>query len=407
MIETDSGRMQRGYEIAQNCEIKQINENTWLVPSQSGNGSYEVTRFGDTFGCTCFDFQYRVGKRVGNNVIGACKHCVALYYYLQLKAKVHADIEQLEPSVTDEIRCPRCNSVSVIDYGKRGKRVLKQIMQCKDCGRQFRKDGEAFAKLQNEPRIISLILSMHCRNVSLRGICATLEETYGIKVSHQTIHNYLARYAKLLSEYMDSIGKDVKFSGRANVDELYVRVDGQTKYLFAALDPTTRYLLCTILSQKKDYKGARKLFHELAKVTGHNKQTQTIKTITSDALPSYSAAHFSEFVGDAMTKTKNPPKLIFGAGIAKEVNNQMMERVNNTIRTRERNYRGLKADSTPMLPLFIAYYNLVRDHQALGKTPAQAAGINLNLGDDKWIELINRAYQRSKEPKKDELNDLF
>jgi hypothetical protein len=54
-------------------------------------------------------------------------------------------------------------SPAKINYGKRGKRVLKQILCCNDCGRQFRKQEEAFAKLQTDPRMISLILSMHCR----------------------------------------------------------------------------------------------------------------------------------------------------------------------------------------------------------------------------------------------------
>jgi hypothetical protein len=52
-----------------------------------------------------------------------------------------------------------------------------------------------------------------------------------------------------------------------------------------------------------------------------------------------------------------------------------MERVNNTIRGRE---KGLKADATPMLPLFVAYYNLIREHQAIDKTPAKAAGVDLD-----------------------------
>lgn len=45
-----------------------------------------------------------------------------------------------------------------------------------------------------------------------------------------------------------------------------------------------------------------------------------------------------------------------------------------------------------MLPLFIAYYNLVRERQAIGKTPAEQAGIDLNLGRrDKWLGLIKKA----------------
>jgi transposase-like protein len=131
------------------------------------------------------DFEFR-SDRYGN-----CKHCHGLAYYLQLQVKVLEDVEeQIEQSIPEEITlCPDCNSLSVIHYGKRGKRIVKQIMFCKDCGRQFRKQEEVFAKLQNDPRTISLILSMHCRNVSLRGISATLNETYGIKVSYKTVFN--------------------------------------------------------------------------------------------------------------------------------------------------------------------------------------------------------------------------
>jgi transposase-like protein len=388
--------MQRGQQIAQQAEIKQLSENVWQVPSQSGNGFYEVSRLGESgYACTCKDFTYR------NHVVGDCKHCVALDSYLKLKAQVVTDIEQeVEESTPEEITlCPQCQSPSVISYGKRGKRVLKQIMRCRDCGRQFRKQHDAFARLHTDPRIISLILSMHCRNVSLRGICATLDETYGIKVVPATVLNYLKRYEKLLSEYMTNCLKP-KFSGNVNVDELYVKIDGQMKYLFAALDPDTRYLLCTVLSQKKDYKGAKELFRELARAVGQDKTFQPIKSITTDAMSSYKSAFESYFLNDSKSKTENPPKLIFGAGIKSLVgDNNVMERVNNTIRTRERNYRGLKTDETPMLPLFVAYYNLIRQHQAIGKTPAAAAGLKLKLGKDKWLELIKQADSWEKQQK--------
>lgn len=163
-----TNRTQRGQQIAQHGEIKQVSETTWLIPSQSGNGFYEVTKLGERYACTCKDFEYR------NHLVGDCKHCIALDYYLRIKSQVASDIEQqAEQSTPEEITlCPECQSPSVINYGKRGKRVVKQIMRCRDCGRQFRKQHDAFARLQSDPRIISLILSMHCRNVSLRGICA-------------------------------------------------------------------------------------------------------------------------------------------------------------------------------------------------------------------------------------------
>jgi hypothetical protein len=42
------------------------------------------------------------------------------------------------------------------------------------------------------------------------------------------------------------------------------------------------------------------------------------------------------------------------------------------------------------------YYNHIRPHQALnGKTPAQAAGLELDLGANKWESLIKKASSNS------------
>ncbi len=48
------------------------------------------------------------------------------------------------------------------------------------------------------------------------------------------------------------------------------------------------------------------------------------------------------------------------------------------------------------------YYNFVRPHMALdGQTPAEKAGLDLNLGDNRWKGLIEKAMQNGdQEPKK-------
>ena len=44
------------------------------------------------------------------------------------------------------------------------------------------------------------------------------------------------------------------------------------------------------------------------------------------------------------------------------------------------------------------YYNHIRPHQALnGKTPAEAAGINLELEGNKWEAIIHRASKNCKD----------
>ncbi len=113
----------------------------------------------------------------------------------------------------------------------------------------------------------------------------------------------------------------------------------------------------------------------------------------SDALPAYKSTYKAEFISDVQTKTENPPRHNFASGIRGLVDNSIMERFNNTLRGRERNYRGLNVGDTPMIPLYTAYYNLVREHQAIKKTPAKAAGIDLKLGHNKWNGLIIRAHK--------------
>jgi hypothetical protein len=47
-----------------------------------------------------------------------------------------------------------------------------------------------------------------------------------------------------------------------------------------------------------------------------------------------------------------------------------------------------------------AYYNYVRPHQGLnGGTPAQAAGIELELGQNRWMELLRKSLQHHNDNK--------
>jgi hypothetical protein len=56
--------------------------------------------------------------------------------------------------------------------------------------------------------------------------------------------------------------------------------------------------------------------------------------------------------------------------------------------------RALKNSDTAILDGQRIYYNHIRPHQGLGgKTPAEAAGINLQLQGNKWLDLIHRAKQ--------------
>lgn len=50
-------RQRRGQALAQTCQIEQI-ENIWSIPRNQVM-SYAITKIGETYACTCKDFEYR------------------------------------------------------------------------------------------------------------------------------------------------------------------------------------------------------------------------------------------------------------------------------------------------------------------------------------------------------------
>ncbi|MBI4128405.1 MAG: transposase, partial [Parcubacteria group bacterium] len=89
--------------------------------------------------------------------------------------------------------------------------------------------------------------------------------------------------------------------------------------------------------------------------------------------------------------------------IREGTNNNIVERLNGTVRERLKVMRGLDHDQSAekMMEANRIYYNYLRPHQALkGKTPAEKAGIDLKLEGNKWKELIARG-KRAKQGKPD------
>jgi transposase len=77
MQATPNLREVRGKAIAdQGNQVKKVNDHSFKVKSQSGNGFYEVKTTESGMTCDCPDFVYRGGK---------CKHIAATRYYLEIE----------------------------------------------------------------------------------------------------------------------------------------------------------------------------------------------------------------------------------------------------------------------------------------------------------------------------------
>jgi transposase InsO family protein len=75
-------------------------------------------------------------------------------------------------------------------------------------------------------------------------------------------------------------------------------------------------------------------------------------------------------------------------------NNNILERLNGTFRERTKVMRSLNGDLTAaqFLDGMRLYYNYIRPHQGIdGMTPAQMAGIPIDLMGNRWEKMIGLA----------------
>lgn len=202
----------------------------------------------------------------------------------------------------------------------------------------------------------------------------------GMSPTHQTIWNWIDDFTRLLSAFLLNYKPDVGDHWRS--DEMFTHVKGEIKYVFAMMDDKTRFMLAQQLADSKYLHDATYLFR-MGKVMGGKNP----KVIVTDGLPAYHKAFNRVFYTNELPRAKH----IAAIKIRGDMNNNLMERLNNTMRDREKTFRGLETIKSPLFDGFQIFYNYIRTHESLGGiTPAQAAGIHIE-GDNTWKTLIENA----------------
>ena len=142
-----------------------------------------------------------------------------------------------------------------------------------------------------------------------------------------------------MEKYLDKI--TLQLSGTRRADELYMKIRGDMKYLFAVMDDQTRFLIAQEVADTKDTHDARYLF-QLAKEVAEKKP----KILVTDGLRSYHDAWLKEFRTNKLETSTQHIRHISLAGTHR---NYKQERLNGEIRDREKVFRGLKKPDTPIL----------------------------------------------------------
>jgi transposase-like protein len=375
-----NARKARGMILLENgIEPKEINSKTWIIPSQTGNGTYTVHYAYVPhihWSCTCKDFELRGLP---------CKHIVAVKIWKNLKDRfeqLHLNVKQRILIKDSEIQgCKFCHSPNFIRYGlKNGKQVYK----CKDCNRKF-VDNVDFENMKYSPKIIALTLDLYFRGLSLRKVCQHLKEFYELEVSYTSVYRWIEKYIGIMNEYVNDLQPEIGTVWHN--DEMMVSIGGNWEYLWNCMDEKTRFQLASVVSKEKQVRDAQVVFQKAKKNCGGRRP----KYIITDGLHSYKGAINKEF-----TTSHQETEHLWNVGLQHHPNNNHVERLHGSIRDREKTMRGLKIEETPIVEGHRLYYNFIKPHEALdGRTPSEEAGITIE-GDNKWLTLMRTAIKNQR-----------
>jgi len=281
--------------------------------------------------------------------------------------------------------CKFCESENFIKWNVRhNKNHDIQVYKCKDCAKFF-SFNLGFENMKADPQVITSAIQLYFTGESLRNVAQFLE-LQGVKITHKTVWNWIKKYVTLMEKYLESITSDL--SEKWRTDELYLKIKGDRKYLYALMDDETRYWVAKQVSDHKYTQDVTPMFREGVKVAG-KKPT----TLISDGAPNFHEAWKEEYRAKNFLHKKT--QHIRHIHMKNDRNNNKMERLNGELRDREKVMRSLKTDNSPIISGMQIHHNFIRSHMGLdGKTPSQASGIEIE-GNNKWITIIQnaKAYQ--------------
>ncbi len=143
-----------------------------------------------------------------------------------------------------------------------------------------------FRYFKTSSEVIRLAVMMYVRfPLSLRNVEDLLHER-GIEISHETVWYWWNRFGPMFAAEIrrKRIDRLRAFSNwRWHVDELFVRINGERRYLWRAVDHEGE-VLEAVVTKRRNKSAALKLLRKLMKRYGR------AKAIVTDRLPSYGAA---------------------------------------------------------------------------------------------------------------------
>ena len=268
------------------------------------------------------------------------------------------------------VNCPACECERVVKVGVRNG---QQRYQCRGCDKKFRANGKAEGRRMDAELMGSAIRDFYSGK-SYKQIAEGLRDEYDIpEPSKATIYEWVRDYTNRAVDEM----KDHKATtgGDWVADEMQVDVGGRKAWLWNIMDASTRYILSSHLTPRRDAQAARVVLRKAAAAAD-----KPPKTITTDKLRSY-VRPIKEVLPEA--------RHMQSEGFDADINNNLSERLQGTFRDRIKTLRGLDSIGSGQRYLdgWALQYNLFRGHHSLrNKTPGQVAKVEAPFTE--WADVV-------------------
>ena len=332
--------------LARGGMIRRLNRNAYLVRSSDLQNWYNVHWSRRRWLCDCKDHLKRQKS---------CKHVCAILFLSRLPQIILSNFQ------AKDVTCPNCGSDDLTRKGLiHHKEFAGQRFWCKNCRHLFEDKDEATSGLKGNPQLIVAACDLYFKGLSLRVIEDFLKKTYQVQASYPTIHRWIHNMIKRISK----LEKDhsLPAGSRWHIDETIIKVNGDPKYLWNVLDAETRLLLASELTSGRTAQDAKNVIEKALQ-----RAEKPPGQIVTDGLTSYRVT---------LSNNDLNIKHIQGPKLSDPISNQLVERLNGTVKSRTRGFRRLDniQSSAELFNGLRLFYNNKRPHLALGgKTPAEAS----------------------------------
>lgn len=280
--------------------------------------------------------------------------------------------------------CKWCQSEKTM---KHGQRAGVQRCLCNECGHKFYNNENSFARMRVNDYVIVTALNLYYSGLSTRRVREQISDIFGETVAQSTVLYWIHKFGSLVNEYVACLKPQL--GGKYHHDETAIFVGGEEKWFWERIDGDTRFIVAHLVTNSRTTRDAKNVF-------GQALEKQRPTGFTGGSFV------YDKAVGKVFYSRykANQVEWVRRVGIRARETNNIVERSHGTLKDRLKPMRGLKnIESTQeLLSGYVVNCNFCQTHSAIGKTLAQAAGIEVKG----WKQLIQNAMaQRTFEEVRD------